>query len=268
MNGGWLVDQKKPFIAIHGVSKVFPSPRGDVHALADVSLDIAAHEFISLIGPSGCGKSTLLMTISGLVRLTEGSVIIDGHDVQRPYTDLGFVFQQDLLMEWRSVLRNVTIQGEIRGLDQADSRRRALDLLAMLGLEGFEDKYPYELSGGMRQRVAIGRALLHDPPLLLMDEPFGALDAMTREEMNVELLHVWDEQHKTVVFVTHSIPEAIFLSDRVIVLSARPGRVIDDLTIAMPRPRPLDIKETPQFGKLVQHIRGLLYKETRGKNGP
>lgn len=253
---------KQHFIGVRGLKKVFPSPRGDVHALVDVSFDVAEGEFVSLIGPSGCGKSTLLMAISGLVRPTEGSIIIDGHEVQRPYTDLGFVFQQDLLMDWRSVLKNVTIQTEIRGFDRHISSQRALELLATLGLEGFENKYPHELSGGMRQRVAIGRALAHDPALLLMDEPFGALDAMTREEMNVELLRVWDEQHKTVLFVTHSISEAIFLSDRVIVLSARPGRLVDDLRIALPRPRRLDMKETPEFGKVVRRIRALLDKKT------
>lgn len=256
-----MVEKQGQFIEIRGLTKVFPSPRGDVHALDSVSLDVGEGEFVSLIGPSGCGKSTLLSVVSGLVLPTEGSVSINGVEVQRPYTDLGFVFQQDLLMEWRSVLRNVTIQTEIRGLDRESSQRRAFELLASLGLEGFEDKYPHELSGGMRQRVAIGRALAHDPPLLLMDEPFGALDAMTREQMNVELLRVWDEQHKTVLFVTHSIPEAIFLSDRVIVLSARPGRVIDDVQIEFLRPRELDLKETPEFGRIVRHIRGLLYEE-------
>lgn len=256
-----MVEKQEQFIEIRGLTKVFPSPRGDVHALANVSLDVGEGEFVSLIGPSGCGKSTLLSVVSGLVLPTEGSVSINGVEVQRPYTDLGFVFQQDLLMEWRSVLRNVTIQTEIRGLDRESSQRRAFELLASLGLEGFEDKYPHELSGGMRQRVAIGRALAHDPPLLLMDEPFGALDAMTREQMNVELLRVWDEQHKTVLFVTHSIPEAIFLSDRVIVLSARPGRVIDDVQIEFLRPRELDLKETSEFGRIVRHIRGLLYEE-------
>jgi len=256
-----VVEKQEQFIEIRGLTKVFPSPRGDVHALANVSLDVGEGEFVSLIGPSGCGKSTLLSVVSGLVLPTEGSASINGVEVQRPYTDLGFVFQQDLLMEWRSVLRNVTIQTEIRGLDRESSQRRAFELLASLGLEGFEDKYPHELSGGMRQRVAIGRALAHDPPLLLMDEPFGALDAMTREQMNVELLRVWDEQHKTVLFVTHSIPEAIFLSDRVIVLSARPGRVIDDVQIEFLRPRELDLKETPEFGRIVRHIRGLLYEE-------
>lgn len=256
-----MVEKQGQFIEIRGLTKVFPSPRGDVHALDSVSLDVGEGEFVSLIGPSGCGKSTLLSVVSGLVLPTEGSAFINGVEVQRPYTDLGFVFQQDLLMEWRSVLRNVTIQTEIRGLDRESSQRRAFELLASLGLEGFEDKYPHELSGGMRQRVAIGRALAHDPPLLLMDEPFGALDAMTREQMNVELLRVWDEQHKTVLFVTHSIPEAIFLSDRVIVLSARPGRVIDDVQIEFLRPRELDLKETPEFGRIVRHIRGLLYEE-------
>src|SRR5262245_54396279 len=189
-------------------------------------------EFVSVVGPSGCGKSTLLLMVAGLIRITSGTITIGDIQVTKPYTDLGIVFQEPVLLDWRKVLGNVLIQAEIRkGMDKKRLRARAQELLDLVGLNGFEDRYPFELSGGMRQRVSICRALLHDPPLLLMDEPFGALDALTRDQLNLDLQSIWLGSEKTVMFVTHSISEAVFLSDRVAVFSPRPGRVVEMLDI-------------------------------------
>jgi NitT/TauT family transport system ATP-binding protein len=195
------------------------------------------------------------MMVSGLIPASAGAIDIASSKVTRPYTNLGVVFQRDALLEWRTVLDNVLLQVDIRRLDRAGSTPRALELLARAGLAGFEKYYPWELSGGMRQRVAICRALIGDPPLLLMDEPFGALDAMTREQMNLDLQRLWLENRKTVLFITHSISEAVFLSDRVVVMSPRPGRIAADITIDLPRPRRLSMREAPSFGHYVAHIR-------------
>jgi NitT/TauT family transport system ATP-binding protein len=243
-------------IRVRDVSKRYRTRDGEVHALANTSLDIAEREFVSIVGPSGCGKSTLMMLMSGLVRATSGDIDIAGKRITKPYTDLGIVFQQDLLMDWRTTLNNVLIQAEFRGVSKKAMTARARELLATVGLSGFEAKYPYELSGGMRQRVAICRALVHDPQLLLMDEPFGALDALTREQLNLDLQDVWQETQKTVVFITHSIGEAIFLSDRVLVFGPRPGRIVDDIEIELPRPRRLADRSTKQFGEYTERIRG------------
>jgi NitT/TauT family transport system ATP-binding protein len=226
-----------------------------VEAVARVSLDIAEGEFVSVVGPSGCGKSTLLMMMAGLVVPSGGAIHIGATPVRRPYTELGIVFQQDLLVEWRSVLGNVMLQIDVRRLDRAAWLERARALLRLVGLSGFEDRYPHELSGGMRQRVAICRALVHKPALVLMDEPFGALDALTRDQMNLDLLRIWNEQKQTVVFVTHSISEAVFLSDRIVVMSARPGRVVDEITVDLPRPRRLAMRETPEFAGYARRLR-------------
>jgi NitT/TauT family transport system ATP-binding protein len=246
----------EPLVRVHGVDKVFASKtRAALRAVDNVSLAVHAGEFVSIVGPSGCGKSTLMMMLSGLIPATKGHITIGNETVKRPYAQLGIVFQRDALLEWRTVLDNVLLQVDIRRLDRRQFVPRAMDLLARAGLGGFENYHPWELSGGMRQRVSICRALVSNPPLLLMDEPFGALDAMTREQMNLDLQKIWLDDRKTVVFITHSIPEAVFLSDRVIVMSPRPGRVAADITIDLPRPRRLSVRENPAFGRYVARIR-------------
>lgn len=243
------------FIQIRDVSKIYPTTDGEIHALDTIDLDIFESEFISVLGPSGCGKSTLLMLIAGLISPTSGTITINGDKVLGPYTDLGIVFQQDLLLDWRFVLDNILLQIEIRRLKRSAYEQRALELLQRVGLTDFAKRYPRELSGGMRQRVSICRALVHDPPLLLMDEPFGALDALTRDQMNLDLLRIWDQSRKTVFFVTHSIPEAVFLSDRVLVMSARPGRIVEFIHIDLPRPRHLSVRDMPEFTSYNRRIR-------------
>jgi NitT/TauT family transport system ATP-binding protein len=242
------------YISVDEVSKRYESRTGPINAVNPTSFNVRENEFVSIIGPSGCGKSTLLMIIGGLVPASSGSVRIKSRRVAGPYTELGFVFQRDVLLDWRTVLQNVLLQAQIRGLDVKRETIRARALLQRVGLEGFEDKYPYELSGGMRQRVAICRALLHDPDLLLMDEPFGALDAIARDQLNEDLLRLRDETRKTILFVTHSIAEAVFLSDRVFVMSARPGRIEETIAIDLPHPRHLEVRETPKFGEYVGKI--------------
>lgn len=234
-------------IRLVNVGKTFFTKSGSVDALGGVTFDVAPHEFVSVIGPSGCGKSTLLRIISGLIPPSEGEVFAHGKPVDGPNPDVGIVFQNPVLLPWRTILRNIELQVEVRHLPYTDYRKRALDLLKMVGLEGFEDNYPNQLSGGMQQRVSICRALIHDPPLLLMDEPFGALDALTREQMNLELQRVWLETQKTVLFITHSIPEAVFLSDRVIVSSPRPGKIKEVISVSIPRPRTLQSMQMPEF---------------------
>src|SRR5205823_6400128 len=215
-----------PLISVSDLEKTYVTRgRAKVHALAGISLDIDAGEFVTIVGQSGCGKTTFLKILAGLIPSSAGAVALRGQPVDGPSRDIGIVFQDPVLLPWRTVLHNVLLPAEVLRLDRHASRERALALLRLVALDGFEDKYPHELSGGMCQRVAIARALVHDPSLLLMDEPFGALDAMTREFMNVELLRIWRESGKTIVFITHSIPEAVFLADRVVVMSARPGRI-------------------------------------------
>lgn len=244
-----------PYIRVDGVTKTYRSRRGDVQALADVSLAIGEREFVSIVGPSGCGKSTLLMLVAGLYPASRGRIVVGGDAVARPVTNLGIVFQKDVLLDWRTVIDNVMLQPEVRGLPEREHRERAAKLLDQVGLADFADKYPGELSGGMRQRVSICRALVHDSPLLLMDEPFGALDALTRDQMNLDLLRIWEAGRKTVLFITHSISEAVFLSDRVVVMSPRPGRIRDILTIDLPRPRTLAAREAPEFGRHTRALR-------------
>jgi NitT/TauT family transport system ATP-binding protein len=243
------------------VTKIYPTKKGEpVHAVDNFNLDSKPGEFISLVGPSGCGKSTVLLMTAGLIPRSSGEIRIGENLVTKPYTDLGIVFQDAVLLDWRKVMGNVMIQADVRKLDKKASEARAKELLDLVGLTGFEDRYPFELSGGMRQRVSICRALLHDPPLLLMDEPFGALDALTRDQLNLDLQQIWLSSHKTVIFVTHSISEAVFLSDRVVVMSPRPGRIEEVLEIDLPRPRHLGIRETPEFGKYTAEIRRLFTK--------
>ena len=231
--------------------------RTQVQALAGISVEIEAGEFITIVGQSGCGKTTLLKILAGLLQRSAGSVTLRGQPVDEPSRDIGIVFQDPVLLPWRTVFDNVMLPVEVLGLDRRSSAKRGRDLLGLVGLRGFEEKYPHELSGGMRQRVAIARALVHDPSLLLMDEPFGALDAMTREFMNLELLRIWKESGKTIVFITHSIPEAAFLADRVIVMSARPGRIKEIVEVRLPRPRDLDMMASDEFGVYTRRIRHL-----------
>jgi NitT/TauT family transport system ATP-binding protein len=256
-------------IRLEHVDKTYRTHRGDlVHALSDITLDVDENEFVTLVGPSGCGKSTLLKLVSGLTPVSAGTVRVRDTVVREPFPDVGFVFQQAVLLPWRSVLDNVLFSIEMLGLDLAQYRKRAGDLLELTGLAGFETKYPRELSGGMQQRVAICRALLPDPNLLLMDEPFGALDAMTREEMGLELLRIWEERRKTILFVTHSIPEAILLADKVIVMTPRPGRIARTLTIDLPRPRTVDLEFDAKFKAYSDEVRDLIFAgrkvQTRG----
>ena len=247
----------EPFLSIDGVSKTYSTRQGEIFAVDDVSLDIPEHGFVSLLGPSGCGKSTLLLMCAGLVSRTAGAITIADTVIDRPYTDLGIVFQDSNLLDWRRVIDNLLIQAEIRGLEKSAIRQRGLELLDMVGLAGYEHRYPHELSGGMRQRVSICRALVHNPPLLLMDEPFGALDALTRDQLNLDLQDIWLDSQKTVLFVTHSITEAVFLSDTVIVMTPQPGRVGAVVEIDLPRPREFAIRETSEFGTYTKQIRGL-----------
>jgi NitT/TauT family transport system ATP-binding protein len=246
------------FIEVEGLTKSYVARSGIADALAEVSFTVAEGEFVSLIGPSGCGKSTLLMCIGGLMEPSSGYVLIGGQRVVEPWHDLGLVFQDDLLMEWRDALQNVLVQAEFRRIPKRHFESRARELLMMVGLGERMRSRPSELSGGMRQRVAICRALVHDPPLLLMDEPFGALDALTRDQLNLELEEIWRATQKTVLFVTHSIPEAVFLSDRVLVMSASPGTVIADVRVEIERPRTMSVRETPSFGALVREVRACL----------
>jgi NitT/TauT family transport system ATP-binding protein len=227
-------------------------------ALEDVSFAVEPGEFISVVGASGCGKSTLLRIIGGLSHATTGEVRLNGTEVEGPRRDIGFVFQSPELLPWRDVLQNAMIGAEVLGLDRAIAKRRALELIQLVGLGGFERSRPMELSGGMQQRNAIVRALLHEPNLLLMDEPFGALDALTREQMGVELLRIWSASQPSVIFVTHSVSEALYLSDRVVVMSTRPGRVQTIIDVGVPRPRDLSMLADPEIGRKATHIRSLL----------
>jgi NitT/TauT family transport system ATP-binding protein len=250
------VGSAPPLITVAGLSKTYRTRSGeDVVALRDVSFDLHEGEFVTVVGPSGCGKSTLLRILAGILRGSSGDLQLAGRPIEGPRRDVGVVFQAPVLLPWRTVLANVMLPAELQGLRGDAVERRARQLLELVRLDGFEAKYPNELSGGMQQRVGISRALVHDPTLLLMDEPFGALDAMTREFMNLELMRIWQESRKTILVVTHSIPEAAFLADRVIVMTARPGQIAEIIEVDLPRPRTLDMMNTPAFGQFVQAIR-------------
>ncbi|MGX8679478.1 MAG: ABC transporter ATP-binding protein [Sphaerochaetaceae bacterium] len=255
------MEEKKVLLSVRNLKKVYKTRDGELEALGSVTFDVHDKEFVSIVGPSGCGKTTLLKIIAGLLDYTDGEIIIDKESFD-PSREVGFVFQKALLLDWRRVLDNVLLPIEILKLDRSKYVSRAYELLDLVGLKGFEKSYPNELSGGMQQRVSIARALIHDPKLILMDEPFGALDAITREKMNIELLRIWSESKKTVLFITHEISEAVFLSDRVIVLSARPSKMVGSLDIELPRPRPLEIKATPEFNKYHLDV----YKMLEDKN--
>lgn len=241
-------------IVLERVSKIYEAGARPTVALQDTSLRIGRGEFVSIVGPSGCGKSTLMKMIAGLHLPSSGRITVGGRLVAGPVTDIGIVFQAPVLLEWRTILDNVLVQIELRGLPKNAYRDRALQLLDSVGLRDFADRYPDELSGGMRQRAAIVRALIHEPPLLLMDEPFGALDALTREQMRLDLEDLWLSKPMTVVFVTHSVDEAILLSDRVVVMSPRPGQVERIIDINMPRSRGLDARRHPVFEETTQLV--------------
>ena len=251
-------------IRIEKVSKIYRTQENEfVPAVAEVSLEVRENEFVTLVGPSGCGKSTILKLVSGLIPVTGGTIRVREQLVQEPFPDVGFVFQQPVLLPWRTVLGNILFSIEMLGKKEKEFGNRAGDLIKLAGLEGFENKYPRELSGGMQQRVAICRALIHDPSLLLMDEPFGALDAMTREEMSFELLRIWEERRKTILFVTHSIPEAILLADRVVVMTARPGKIERIFEIDLPRPRVYEMEFNERFKALNSEIRSLIFSSRK-----
>jgi NitT/TauT family transport system ATP-binding protein len=249
----------EPVVRIDKVTKVFP--QGKVTALQDIELDIAPGEFVSLIGPSGCGKSTLLRVIGDLIEPTEGSVTVNGKTARaaRSDHDYGIVFQDAVLYDWRTVAKNIALPLELARWDRRRRAAKVKEMLELVELTGFEDHYPWQLSGGMQQRVSIARALSFDPGLLLMDEPFGALDEMTRERLNMELLQIWEASGSTVVFVTHSIAEAVFLSTRVVVMSPRPGRISNMISIDLPQPRTATTREDAHFFELVTEVREALH---------
>jgi NitT/TauT family transport system ATP-binding protein len=247
----------KAAVAVRNVTKRFQSRKGEVHAVDNVSLTIGVGEFVSIVGPSGCGKSTMLSMIAGLIPATEGSIELLGIPVKGPVHDLGIVFQQHLLLPWRTILNNVLLQIEVRRLNKSKYTERAEKLLRRVGLGEFSDRFPDELSGGMNQRASIVRALIHDPNLLLMDEPFGALDAITRDQMGLDFHHLSREEGKTVLFITHSISEAVFLSNRVVVMSSRPGRVEEIVHVDLGRERRFELRDEPQFAQYTRHIRRL-----------
>ncbi len=244
-------------IELAGVSKTFRSRHTVTPALDPVDLAIADGEFVAVVGPSGCGKSTLLRLVAGLIPPSTGRITIFGREVTKPVNDLGIVFQNPVLLDWRTALGNVLFQAEIRGLRKEDYVDRAKELLAKVGLAEFSDRYPHELSGGMRQRTSIARALLHDPRILLMDEPFGALDALTREQMRLDLEELWLANRMTVVFITHSVDEAVLLADRVVAMSPRPGRIEHVLPVELERPRGLAARKDPRFVEATEAITGI-----------
>ena len=248
-------------VEIQGVSVVYPAKEHTVTALDNVSLSIQEGEFVSLIGPSGCGKTTLLRVIADLEQITSGIVRVNDLSARdaRLARAYGYVFQAPALFPWRTVLGNVCLPLEIHGLAKAKARAVALEQLARVGLTGFEDKYPWQLSGGMQQRVSIARALGFEPKLLMMDEPFGALDEITRDRLNEQLLRLWEREKRTIVFVTHSIPEAVFLSSRIVVMSPRPGRIVDVIESGLPPDRTLDIRDTPEFTEIAHRVRMALH---------
>jgi len=243
-------------IKIEGLAKRYQTQKGEqTVALTDVNLNIADGEFVALVGPSGCGKTTLLKILAGLEGGFSGQASLDDQPISKPSPDVGMVFQEPTLLPWRTILQNILLPVELGRFDKNHYTQRAHTLMEMIGLRGFEHKYPRELSGGMRQRAGICRALIRDPKVLLMDEPFGALDAMTREFLNAELQRIWLRSKKTIVFVTHSIPEAVFLADRVVVMSPRPGRISEIVSVALPRERSLSDLGKPEAGAMLDHIR-------------
>ena len=249
----------KPAIATSNLSVVYRTAKGSLTAVDSLNIAIDRGSFVSILGPSGCGKSTLLKIVAGIMPATDGVVEVDGVPVTGPRSDVGVVFQQATLLPWRTVLDNILVPARTQKLDMKESRRRALELVKLVRLSGFENSYPHELSGGMQQRVGIARALLHELEVLLMDEPFAALDALSRERMALELLEFWSGSGRTVMFITHGIQEAVFLSDRVVLLSARPAHVLEDIIIDLPRPRTLETMVDPKFVGYCDQLRRALY---------
>ncbi len=245
-------------LRVDHVSHAYRTPTGTLPVLHDIGFRVDAHSLVCVVGPSGCGKSTLLRILAGLLGPCEGRVLLDGRPVTGPSRRVGMVFQQANLMPWRTVERNLTLPLELAHVSRAARRARAAELIRLVGLEGFASAYPAELSGGMAQRVAIARALIYRPEVLLLDEPFGALDAMTRERLGIELLRIWHAAESAVLMVTHSIPEAILLADRVIVLSGRPGEIVLNLDVPLPRPRALNVLHSTAFGRLAAQVRAAL----------
>lgn len=252
------MNDPKPEIRVKNLSMLFPNGNGGLHALENLSFSVFPQQFVCVLGPSGSGKSTLLRILAGLLLPTDGEVIFEGRTLQGTQPEVGFVFQKANLMPWRTVLENIILPLELKNTPRSQALPMAQELVELVGLQGFEESLPRDLSGGMAQRVAIARALVHDPDLLLLDEPFGSLDALTRERMGDELLRIWQVRCKTVVMVTHSIPEAVYLADRVLVLSQRPGHLRLDLTVDFPRPRQQDILYTPAFGELARRLRNAI----------
>lgn len=253
-----------PVLQVRELSTVFPNGNGGLQALDQISFDVRPEEFVCVLGPSGCGKTTLLRALAGLLPPTHGEIYYHGTPLKGPRRGVGFVFQKANLMPWRTVLQNITLPLEIYGIPPEERLSRARELIALVGLQGFEATLPRDLSGGMAQRVAIARALAHDPDLLLMDEPFGSLDALTRERMGNELLRIWQSYRKTVVMVTHSISEALLLADRVLVLSPRPGKLRLDLTVTLERPRTAETRYIPVFGELARRLRDAIETSSTG----
>lgn len=254
-------DPSSIFLSCKGVTKRYKGRHGSVLALDDINLDVLRGEFISVVGPSGCGKTTLLNLVAGLERVTDGHLALDGKVLNAPVTDVGIVFQDATLMDWRTVLDNVMLQIEVRKLPGARYREHAVELLRSLGLENFLNAYPSQLSGGMKQRVSIARALVHNPGLLLMDEPFSALDALTRDRINLDMQELARAEKTTTLFITHSITDAVFLGNRVVVMTPRPGRIAEIIDIDLPQPRPLAIRETPKFSEYTGRVRAIFERE-------
>jgi NitT/TauT family transport system ATP-binding protein len=244
-------------ISARALSKQFVTKAGVNQALVPTDFDIAAGEFVSIVGPSGCGKSTILLMVAGLLEASSGTITVDGETLVEPLTDVGIVFQDDLLLDFRTARDNVLLQGKIRGLPMAEQERRTDQLLVQLGVQAAAQRYPQQLSGGMRQRVAIARALVHDPSVLLMDEPFGALDALARTQLRLDLEALWLERPKTVLFITHSVEEAVGLSDRVIVMGPSPGRIVKEIAVDLPRPRPVQMGDEDAFVEHAAEIYGI-----------
>ena len=246
-----------PILTVCNLDMTFPDNNGGLHAVKNISFSLLPQEFLCIVGPSGCGKSTLLRVLGGLLQPTRGEVVFEGKTPR-----FGMVFQESNLMPWRNVLENIILPLELEGVDAEDARRQAQELIDLVGLTGFESSYPRDLSGGMAHRVAIARSLIHDPDILLLDEPFASLDALTRERMGAELLRIWQARQKTVVMVTHSISEALFLADRVLVLSQRPGSLKLDLAVQLPRPRTEEMRYTAAFGEMAKRLKSAIAAPT------
>lgn len=254
LSGGGATGRR---IELRGVGKRFATPTGSFEALTPVQLDIRPGEFVSVVGPSGCGKSTLMLMTAGLLAPTSGEIVVDGRKLDSPLTEVGIVFQDHLLLDWRGALDNVLLQAEVRGIPKSEARDTAAALFRQLGLTGSERRYPRQLSGGMRQRVSIARAVLHDPPILLMDEPFGALDAITRTQIRHDLEALWMARRQTVLFITHSVEEAVGLSDRIIVMSPSPGRFVEEIVVDLARPRPVELGAEAAFVEYTDRVYAL-----------